>query len=68
MQDKDDNKSGISCLTAHLHPVKTNSLKTKGYEKYFDTIIQTSIFLQSGLLLKDIPKLEKLKELKNVFE
>ena len=55
-QNKNDDKCGNLCITAHIHPAKTNACRTKIYQKLFETIITTGICLESGIFVKDIHK------------
>ena len=58
---------GISYTTTQLQPVKVNACTTKHYEKFPFTKKTNAINVEKGLMVKDNPDIEKLKNFTKYF-
>ena len=67
IENKSDDLCGNWYITAHRHPTKVNLCRTNSYRKYFNTLLTNGLNLDKGLMVKDSPKFEKLKNLKKML-
>ena len=67
IQIKNDSEGGNWCLRTNLHPVKTSGCKRKRFQNDFDKIKTTIVSLENGSILKNFPKLERIKNIRIIF-